>query len=37
MKFEGFSQRTVDFMWELRFNNNKTWFTQHKEEFQCTD
>jgi uncharacterized protein (TIGR02453 family) len=32
--FKGFSPRTIDFMWELRFNNNKTWFTQHKEEFQ---
>lgn len=33
MKFEGFSQRTVDFMWNLRFNNNKPWFEEHKEEF----
>jgi len=32
--FNGFSPKTIDFMWELRFNNNKTWFTQHKEEFQ---
>ena len=32
--FNGFSPRTVDFMWELRFNNNKMWFTEHKEEFQ---
>jgi len=31
--FEGFSQRTIDFMWNLRFNNNKTWFESHKEEY----
>ena len=32
--FNGFSSRTIDFMWELRLNNNRTWFTEHKEEFQ---
>jgi len=32
--FEGFSQHTIDFMWNLRFNNNKPWFEEHKEEFQ---
>jgi len=32
--FKGFSSRTIDFMWELRLNNNKAWFTEHKEEFQ---
>jgi len=31
--FEGFSQKTIDFMWNLRFNNNKTWFEEHKDEF----
>ncbi|MDR2736455.1 MAG: DUF2461 domain-containing protein [Gracilibacteraceae bacterium] len=31
--FEGFSQRTIDFIWNLRFNNNKTWFETHKDEF----
>jgi len=31
--FEGFSRRTIDFMWNLRFNNNKTWFTEHKDEY----
>jgi len=29
--FEGFSQKTIDFIWNLRFNNNKTWFEEHKE------
>ena len=32
-KFEGFSQRTLDFMWNLRFNNEKQWFEAHKEEY----
>lgn len=32
--FEGFSQRTVDFMWNLRLNNNKPWFEAHKEEYR---
>ena len=31
--FEGFSQKTIDFMWNLRFNNEKVWFEAHKEEF----
>ncbi|MCL2366947.1 MAG: DUF2461 domain-containing protein [Oscillospiraceae bacterium] len=31
--FEGFSQRTIDFMWNLRFNNNKEWFDAHKDDF----
>lgn len=32
--FEGFSIETIDFMWNLRLNNNKPWFLEHKEEFQ---
>ena len=31
--FEGFSQSTVDFMWGIRFNNNRDWFQAHKEEY----
>ena len=31
--FKGFSQKTLDFMWALRFNNNKQWFEAHKNEF----
>jgi len=31
--FEGFSQKTIDFMWNLRFNNEKTWFEANKDEF----
>jgi len=32
-KFEGFTQRTIDFMWNLRFNNEKQWFEAHKDEY----
>lgn len=32
--FEGFSLRTIDFIWNLRLNNNKAWFTENKEEFR---
>ncbi len=32
--FEGFSPRTIDFMWNLRFNNRKPWFEEHKEEYR---
>ena len=31
--FTGFSQRTIDFMWNLRLNNNKAWFEANKEIF----
>ena len=31
--FEGFNQKTIDFMWNLRFNNNKPWFEEHKDNF----
>lgn len=31
--FEGFSQRTFDFLWNLRFNNERPWFEAHKDEF----
>lgn len=32
--FEGFSDKTVDFMWQIRFNNNKEWFEAHKDEYK---
>ena len=32
--FTGFTQKTIDFMWGLRLNNNKTWFEEHKAEFK---
>ena len=29
--FTGFTDATVDFMWDIRFNNEKTWFEAHKD------
>ena len=31
--FTGFSERTIEFMWNLRLNNNKTWFEANKDAF----
>ena len=31
--FKGFSKQTIDFMWNLRFNNEKPWFEAHKDEY----
>ena len=31
--FQGYSQGTVDFLWDLRFHNERSWFQAHKEEF----
>lgn len=31
--FQGFSQETIDFMWGIRFNNEKSWFEAHKQEY----
>ncbi|MCL2828818.1 MAG: DUF2461 domain-containing protein [Oscillospiraceae bacterium] len=31
--FQGFSPQTIDFMWNLRLNNQKTWFEANKEAF----
>lgn len=32
--FQGFSQETVDFMWGIRFNNERSWFEAHKADYQ---
>jgi len=32
--FTGFTQQTIDFMWNIRLNNNKPWFEEHKDEFK---
>jgi len=32
--FTGFSQKTIDFMWNIRLNNNKQWWQAHKDEFK---
>ena len=29
--FTGFTDATVDFMWGIRFNNEKPWFEAHKD------
>jgi len=34
MMFEGFSPQTIDFMWNLRFNNNRAWFEENKADFK---
>ena len=32
--FQGYTDKTVDFMWGIRFNNERGWFMEHKEEYQ---
>ena len=32
--FEGFSPETIDFLWGIRFNNNREWFQEHKAEYE---
>ena len=34
--FQGFSPETIDFLWGIRFNNNRDWFALHKQEYQST-
>ena len=36
MEFQGFSPETMDFLWGLRFNNNREWFEPHKKQYQET-
>lgn len=31
--FQGFRPQTVDFMWGIRFNNERAWFYAHKQEY----
>lgn len=31
--FQGFSDATLDFMWGIRFNNEKAWFEAHKQDY----
>ena len=30
--FEGFSENTINFLWNIRMNNNREWYAVHKEE-----
>lgn len=32
--FQGFNDQTIDFLWGIRFNNERSWFLEHKEMFQ---
>lgn len=32
--FQGFTERTSGFLWDLSFNNERPWFLEHKEEFE---
>ena len=32
--FEGFSEKTGGFLWELAFHNERPWFQAHKQEFE---
>ena len=34
--FTGFSDATIDFLWELRFHNERPWFLEHKQVFVDT-
>ena len=31
--FTGFTDETVDFMWGIRFNNERSWFEDHKQQY----
>ena len=31
--FQGFSQATNDFLWGIRFNNERPWFEAHKQTY----
>ena len=33
--FQGFSERTSSFFWDLSFNNERPWFKEHKAEFDA--
>lgn len=31
--FQGFSQNAIDFLWGIRFNNDREWFLAHKQDY----
>ena len=31
--FQGFSPKSVEFLWGIRFNNERSWFEEHKQEY----
>lgn len=32
--FQGYCDETVDFLWGIRFNNERSWFLEHREQYQ---
>ena len=34
--FTGFTPETIDFLWGIRMNNNREWFTEHKKQYVTT-
>ena len=32
--FQGYYPETMDFLWGIRLNNDRTWFMEHKSEYQ---
>ena len=34
--FTGFTPETIDFLWGIRMNNNREWFTAHKKQYTDT-
>ena len=34
--FTGFTPETVDFLWGIRLNNNREWFTANKKQYVTT-
>lgn len=32
--FQGFSEKTVEFLWGIRFNNDRAWFEARREEYR---
>ena len=35
MAFEGYTQETLDFLWGIRFNNERSWFLAHKQDYEA--
>lgn len=34
MTFTGYTQETLDFLWGIRFNNERSWFLEHKADYE---
>lgn len=32
--FEGYTEQSVEYVWQLRLNNNKEWFLAHKQQYE---